>query len=167
MYSFYGAVLWGVFGLALFFLCSDILIYLFLQSIYSFLLVYLSEMKVNFLKSEFIYTIRGRRFPICYFFECCSEWIQVYSLNPYNFFSSREDLTDCSTNKKSFPIIRCKPVYEGIPNTWEPFVHWLLKLFTLFLRYFELYIYIYIYIYIVTHRQTASFYQNSSVWLNT
>ena len=29
------------------------------------------------------------------------------------------------------------------------------------------YIYIYIYIYIVIHRQTVSFYQNSSVWLDT
>ena len=29
-----------------------------------------------------------------------------------------------------------------------------------------LYIYIYIYIYIVIHRQTVSFYQNSSVWLD-
>ena len=30
-----------------------------------------------------------------------------------------------------------------------------------------IYIYIYIYIYIVIHRQTVSFYQNSSVWLDT
>ena len=30
-----------------------------------------------------------------------------------------------------------------------------------------MYIYIYIYIYIVIHRQTVSFYQNSSVWLDT
>ena len=29
------------------------------------------------------------------------------------------------------------------------------------------YIYIYIYIYIVIRRQTVSFYQNSSVWLDT
>ena len=28
-----------------------------------------------------------------------------------------------------------------------------------------IYIYIYIYIYIVIHRQTVSFYQNSSLWL--
>ena len=28
-------------------------------------------------------------------------------------------------------------------------------------------VYIYIYIYIVIHRQTVSFYQNSSVWLDT
>ena len=31
----------------------------------------------------------------------------------------------------------------------------------------SVYIYIYIYIYIVIHRQTVSFYQNSSVWLDT
>ena len=31
----------------------------------------------------------------------------------------------------------------------------------------RLYIYIYIYIYIVIHKQTVSFYQNSSVWLDT
>ena len=31
----------------------------------------------------------------------------------------------------------------------------------------EEYIYIYIYIYMVIHRQTVSFYQNSSVWLDT
>ena len=30
-----------------------------------------------------------------------------------------------------------------------------------------MYSYIYIYIYIVIHRQTVSFYQNSSVWLDT
>ena len=30
----------------------------------------------------------------------------------------------------------------------------------------DIYIYIYIYIYIVIHRQTVSFYQNSSVWLD-
>ena len=30
----------------------------------------------------------------------------------------------------------------------------------------SLYIYIYMYIYIVIHRQTVSFYQNSSVWLD-
>ena len=33
--------------------------------------------------------------------------------------------------------------------------------------YIHIYIYIYIYIYIVIHRQTVSFYQNSSVWLDT
>ena len=33
--------------------------------------------------------------------------------------------------------------------------------------YLNVYIYIYIYIYIVIHRQTVSFYQNSSVWLDT
>ena len=32
--------------------------------------------------------------------------------------------------------------------------------------YIYVYIYIYIYIYIVIHRQTVSFYQNSSVWLD-
>ena len=30
-----------------------------------------------------------------------------------------------------------------------------------------IYIYIYIYVYIVIHRETVSFYQNSSVWLDT
>ena len=34
-------------------------------------------------------------------------------------------------------------------------------------RLFAYKLYIYIYIYIVIHRQTISFYQNSSVWLDT
>ena len=39
-------------------------------------------------------------------------------------------------------------------------------LFT-YISFYSYDIYIYIYIYIVNHRQTVSFYQNSSVWLDT
>ena len=35
------------------------------------------------------------------------------------------------------------------------------------MKYTHIYVYVYIYVYIVIHRQTVSFYQNSSVWLDT
>ena len=43
----------------------------------------------------------------------------------------------------------------------------LCKLRSLSYMYIYIYIYIYIYLYRVIHRQTVSFYQNSSVWLET
>ena len=51
-------------------------------------------MEVNFLKAESMYTIKARSFPVWHFFECRSEWINVY-IRLRAFFDSLQFFSCC------------------------------------------------------------------------